>query len=451
MSIAAGHAQPTTHAATMDPHHGLARYQAVRAWTESLCAPLETEDYVVQSMPDASPIKWHLAHTTWFFETFLLAPRVDGYHSPDPQFAFLFNSYYNTLGQQHFRPERGLLSRPTVREVYAYRRHVDGQMKRLLEGDDGANRELTALLAVGLNHEQQHQELILTDLKHLLSRNPLRPTYRAQDLDLTPDEATPTSLAWASFDEGLYAIGTDDNTNNGDRFAFDNEGPRHRVFLHAFQLADRPVTSGEFLAFMNDGGYERPELWLSDGWNTVRDEGWKAPLYWHAEDGGWHCHTLRSFEPVRCSEPVVHVSLYEADAYARWVGARLPSEAEWEVATARRLGSPQATGASVPDANFAESEAFHPRPMAAERSDGQLLGDVWEWTRSAYAPYPRYQPPTGALGEYNAKFMNNQIILRGGSCATPRSHIRATYRNFFPPAIRWQFSGFRLARDGAPS
>ena len=403
------------------------RYRTVRAATDWICEPLAIEDYVAQSMPDTSPVRWHLAHTTWFFETFVLKPGRPGYRPFDPHYEFLFNSYYNAVGPQPFRPHRGLLTRPGVADVQRYRAHVDEAMLALLDRG-GAD---PAVVELGLNHEQQHQELIVTDVKHLLSFNPLRPVYR-------PESAAPASgappMSWISGPGGLVEIG-----HAGGAFAFDNESPRHRVFLEPFQLGSRLVTCGEFLEFMGDGGYRRPELWLSDGWNTVRERGWTAPLYWESGDDGWSVMTLGGLRAVRDPEPVTHLSFYEADAYARWASARLPDEAEWEAVAA---------GTSI-DGNFLESGHFH--PSVASRGAGgaplQLFGDAWQWTRSSYAPYPRYQPAPGALGEYNAKFMCNQIVLRGASCATPRTHARATYRNFFPPDARWQFSGIRLARD----
>ncbi|HEX9737080.1 MAG TPA: ergothioneine biosynthesis protein EgtB [Thermoanaerobaculia bacterium] len=430
--------------ATVDavsPATALDRYREVRAWTDALCEPLATEDYVIQSMPDASPTKWHLAHTAWFFETFLLAPHLDGYRTPDARFNYLFNSYYNTVGEQYSRPERGLISRPTVAEVRSYRRHVDEHAAELLEGaGEDLLAELLPLVEVGLNHEQQHQELMLTDLKHMFSKNPLLPVYRPARA--AASEALP-ALVWHEYPEGLRRIGHD----GAEDFAFDNEGPRHRVFVDAFRIASRLVACGEYLEFMADGGYERPDLWLSDGWSAVRAQGWKAPLYWSREGGVWRHFTLGGLRDVEPAEPVCHVSLYEADAYARWAGARLPSEAEWEVAADDVLGAAAARGDAAPDANLAEDGHYHPRPLAAASRHGQFLGDVWEWTRSAYSPYPGYRPPPGALGEYNAKFMSSQVVLRGGSCATPRSHVRTTYRNFFPPSTRWQFMGLRLAQD----
>lgn len=418
------------------------RYRQVRQFTEHLCDPLETEDYVVQSMEDASPAKWHLAHTTWFFETFLLCPR-DGYEVVHPTFHYLFNSYYNSLGKQYFRPDRGKISRPTVAEVYAYRKQVDEAMESVLSDlEDGG--EMAALLEVGLNHEQQHQELLLTDLKHMFSCNPLFPVYRPSP---QRPEASQMESRWMSFDEGLYKIG---HAAQAGGFAFDNEGPRHRTFVEGFALRSQLVTCGDWLQFMADGGYTTAGCWLSDGWATVQAEGWQAPLYWVREDdGSWSTFTLEGKRPVDPSEPICHVSFFEADAFARWAEARLPTEAEWEVAAQQSLRGDTVERA-VQRGNLVESGWNHPVPLRSNHEDDfQFLGDVWEWTRSAYSPYPGYTPPPGALGEYNAKFMNNQIVLRGGSCATSRSHIRMSYRNFFPSHVRWQFSGLRLAKDAS--
>jgi ergothioneine biosynthesis protein EgtB len=399
-----------------------ARYLAIRDATVALSTPLSAEDCALQSMPDASPVKWHLAHTTWFFETFILEGRR-GYRPFDPSFRVLFNSYYNAVGDKHPRPERGMLSRPGLDEVLAYRRHVDEAMATVHEHP---------LLELGLNHEQQHQELILTDLKHLLSRNPLLPAYH-KAWPLTT--VRPAASRWIAFAGGLREIGF-----AGDSFSFDNETPRHKVWLDPFEIASHPVTHGDFIAFIDDGGYRRPELWLSAGWDAVQSRGWQAPQYWREHDGVWHTFTLHGDSPVDPHAPVCHVSLYEADAYARWAGARLPGETEWEIAAA---GSPI-------EGNFVESGALHPlaaREQPAEGALAQIFGDVWEWTRSEYGPYAGYKPAAGAVGEYNGKFMSGQYVLRGGSCATPANHIRATYRNFFPPDARWQFSGLRLARD----
>jgi ergothioneine biosynthesis protein EgtB len=419
-----------------------ARFASVRAATEALAEPLSPEDATAQSMPDASPVKWHLAHTSWFFETFLLESSA-GYRPFDPAYRVLFNSYYHSVGEQHHRPERGLITRPGLAEVRAYRAHVDAAAGALLARDalTPGQREVVEL---GLHHEQQHQELILTDLKHLLAKNPQQPAYREDAQRGAPAGAAPP-LAWHAYPGGLREIG-----HAGGGYCFDNETPRHRVFVHGFALASRLVTNAEFVAFVEDGGYERPELWLSDGWAAVCENGWRAPLYWQERDGERFQFTLAGLCALAPDEPVTHVSAYEADAYARWAGARLPTEAEWEVAAAKA----EIAG------NFVESGRLHPAPvgsasrrapagLAAQTGPAQLFGDAWEWTSSAYAPYPGYRPPPGALGEYNGKFMANQLVLRGGSCATPRSHIRASYRNFFHPDARWQWSGIRLARDAA--
>ena len=402
-------------------------YRAVRRATLDLVAPLSAEDCAVQSMPDASPAKWHLAHTTWFFETFVLQPHLPGYRVFDGAFRYLFNSYYNAIGKRHPRPERGMLSRPPLDEVLAYRRHVDDAMLAVREMPEAAAK----LVELGLHHEQQHQELILTDLKHLLSRNPLKPAYQ-KTWPLTPVHARARS--WIAFAGGLHEVGHD-----GAAFAFDNETPRHRVWLEDFEIASHPVTHGDFVDFIDDGAYRRPELWLSAGWDTVQARGWQAPEYWERLEGAWHTFTLHGLAPIDRNAPICHVSFFEAEAFARWAGARLPTEAEWEVA---------ARGASLAG-NFLESGALHPLALREEpvpRTLAQAFGDVWEWTRSDYAPYPGYRPAAGAVGEYNGKFMCGQYVLRGGSCATPASHIRATYRNFFPPEARWQFSGLRLAK-----
>jgi ergothioneine biosynthesis protein EgtB len=410
-----------------------ARYAAVRAATERLAQGLSAEDCAIQSMPDASPVKWHLAHVTWFFETFLLEAHLPGYRRFDPAFRVLFNSYYNAVGPKHPRPERGMLTRPPLGEILAYRKHVDQGMQALLARKDlpAATRELVEL---GLHHEQQHQELILTDLKHLLSRSPLKPAYQK------PWPLTPIQLrkrGWIAHAEGNYEIG-----HAGPGFHFDNEAPRHRVWLNAFLIATHPVTHGDFIEFIDDGGYRRPDLWLSAGWDMVNARGWQAPEYWEQRDGAWHTFTLHGMAPVDPQTPVCHVSFYEADAFARWANERLPTEAEWEVA---------ARAAAV-EGNFVESGALHPLALRESPADGtpaQVYGDVWEWTRSDYAPYPGFRAAEGAVGEYNGKFMSGQYVLRGGSCATPSGHVRASYRNFFPPDARWQFSGLRLARDAA--
>ncbi|HKO15674.1 MAG TPA: ergothioneine biosynthesis protein EgtB [Gemmatimonadaceae bacterium] len=409
-------------------------YDVVRAQTEALCAPLVTEDYVVSSMSDVSPTKWHLAHTSWFFETFVLARFAPSYISPNPRYAFLFNSYYVQAGERHCRARRGLVTRPTVEEVFAYRHHVDEAMRALVAriADDPAH-PAHALVELGLHHEQQHQELLLTDIKHVFWMNPLRPAYRERP-PAAGGAAPP--LRWHAVPEGVYRIGHD-----GPGFAFDNEGPAHRVFLEGFQLASRLVTNAEYLAFIEDGGYRRPELWLSAGLAMVQDRGWEAPLYWERGPDGWSEFTLAGTCPLNPAEPVCHVSYFEADAFARWAGHRLPTEAEWEVA---------AGGAPV-EGSFVESGLHHPAPVPDavpdERHPAQLYGDVWQWTRSPYVAYPGYTPAAGAIGEYNGKWMADQWVLRGASCATPRSHARPSYRNFFPSDARWQFTGIRLARD----
>jgi ergothioneine biosynthesis protein EgtB len=413
-------------------------FRRVRAFTMALCEPLEIEDFVAQSMTDASPTKWHIAHTTWFFEQFVLTPFAQGYRPFHSDFAYHFNSYYNAVGDRVARPIRGLMTRPSVREVRRYREHVDEAVAALMEGAEGPGAgRIRSLVEIGLHHEQQHQELLLTDIKHLLSLNPLRPAYH--DPEVT-DTAEPARMRWIAFDEGLRWIG-----HEGDGFAYDNEGPRHREFVETFEIADRLVTNREFLQFMADGGYEHPELWLDEGWTAVRAHGWKAPLYWEQHDGDWSVFTLAGRQPLQPEEPVCHVSLFEAAAFAEWAGARLPTEAEWETAG----GGATAAGNHAATGNLADRKRFHP---AICRGDGpgpprQMIGDVWEWTQSPYRPYPGFRPVAGALGEYNGKFMCNQFVLRGGSCATHSTHIRPTYRNFFHPAARWQFTGVRLARD----
>lgn len=381
--------------------HGLDPFQSVRSRTEELAAPLSAEDQTVQSMPDASPTKWHLAHTTWFFETFVLRPHAKDYRVFDPAFEYLFNSYYEAVGPRHPRPQRGLITRPGVEEVLAYRRHVTAAMLDFLQTDHVAGD----LVELGLHHEQQHQELILMDIKHALSMNPLRPAYRSVQ---AMTARVPAILGWREFEGGLVESG-----HGGEGFAFDNEGPRHRSWLDAFAIAMRPVNCGEYIAFMEDGGYRRPEFWLSAGWDCVNQRGWDSPLYWEKKDGAWHVFTLSGLEPIDPSRPVCHVSAFEAAAYAKWAGKRLPREAEWETA----------------------AEAV------------QDTGEVWEWTASPYVAYPGYREPAGAIGEYNGKFMASQMVLRGGCAATPAGHVRPTYRNFFPPDARWMFGGIRLAED----
>jgi ergothioneine biosynthesis protein EgtB len=403
----------------------VARYRATRARTEHLCEPLEPDDHQLQSMPDCSPPKWHLAHTTWFFETFVLGPHEPGFRPYCPQFAYLFNSYYEAVGDRWPRPARGLLSRPTVAEVYAYRRAIDERMLALLESaDDRTFAELAPIAELGSNHEEQHQELLLTDLKHAFGLNPLRPRYAETDEARRTDSIP---AAWEYYPPGLRWVG-----HVGPGFAFDNEGPRHRVFVAAFELASRPVNNGEYLRFVADGGYDRPELWLSDGWAARQRADWSAPLHWHRDGAEFTVFTLRGMRPLDPAEPVCHVSYYEADAYARWAGAHLPTEFEWETA----VGPREVRG------NFLDSGHLHPVPNGIS-----YYGDVWVWTGSPYVAYPGYRPAAGALGEYNGKFMCNQMVLRGGSCATPAGHVRPTYRNFFPADARWQFSGLRLAKD----
>lgn len=404
-------------------------FQRKRSFTETICEPLGAEDCVIQSMPDVSPTMWHLAHTTWFFETFLLIPHLDQYQPYHPAFSYLFNSYYNALGEQFPRPRRGVLSRPTVDEIMLYRRAVDQSMVRLLDSaTEDKLADLHRLTELGLQHEQQHQELILTDIKHVLSENPLYPQYHQAAI---ASQAQSAPLGWRQFDEGLYEIG-----HNGSEFCYDNELPRHRVFLEEFSIASRLVTNGEYLEFMRDKGYQNSELWLSEGWATVQQKEWRSPLYWVQRDGQWFEYTLSGLMELDPRLPVVHVCYFEADAYAKWVGARLAREAEWEIA---------ARDATL-EGNFVESGKLHPQSAPSD-SGGlhQVWGDLWEWTASPYVAYPGYQPPPGALGEYNGKFMCNQFVLRGGSCVTSASHMRPTYRNFFPPSARWQFTGIRLA------
>jgi ergothioneine biosynthesis protein EgtB len=382
-------------------------------------------------MPDVSPTKWHLAHTTWFFETFVLREHDPEYHLLDAMYPYLFNSYYIQAGDRYYRPDRGMLSRPTVREVLEYRAYVDEHMEKLLTAlPEERVHDVGRVIRIGLNHEQQHQELLLTDVKNVLAKNPLQPVYARGSVG---HAALPPSLRWSSYEGGLVEVGY-----GGDGFSFDNEGPRHRQYVEPFEMASRPVTNREFMEFMDAGGYSNPTIWLSEGWSAVEQGGWSSPLYWQEVDGTWFSFTLSGFREVDPDEPVTHVSYFEADAYARWADGRLPTEFEWELS---------AGGCSI-GGNFVEGGHFHPVPAPhTEERLHQMYGDVWEWTRSQYSPYPGYLPEPGALGEYNGKFMCNQFVLRGGSCATSRSHVRATYRNFFHAAARWQFSGIRLARD----
>ncbi|HVI24819.1 MAG TPA: ergothioneine biosynthesis protein EgtB [Xanthomonadaceae bacterium] len=421
------------HAPAVAPDERLAaRHAAVRARSVALVAPLSAEDAMVQSMPDASPAKWHLAHTTWFLAQFVL-PLLPGADAKPPTWAPLFNSYYRALGTPYARPRRGLLSRPSLEEVLAWRATVDARIAGALRRGTCDARALE-LLELGLQHEQQHQELLLTDIQHALWCNPLRPAYR-DDLPRVTAPASP--LRWQRFDEAVVEIGAP-RWPGGDTFAFDNESPRHRALVPAFALAQRPVSNAEFRAFVDDGGYRTPTLWLSEGWALVEAEGWTRPLYW--EEGLDAAFTLAGTRALEPHAPVVHLSLFEADAFARWAGARLPTEQEWERAAAGLAPS----GAD----NFADDGPLQPRGSGGPGLR-QLFGDVWEWTASAYAAYPGFRPWSGGLGEYNGKFMCNQFVLRGGSCASPRAHLRASYRNFFPPSARWQFAGLRLAKDAA--
>jgi ergothioneine biosynthesis protein EgtB len=410
------------------------QFRQVRDFSTRLCRSLEPEDYVVQSMPDVSPTKWHLAHTSWFFETFVVKVWMRQYRSEVPQYAYLFNSYYNAAGDMHRRDLRGLISRPTVAETYLFRKSIDECVIKLLaEADESLFDEMASVVTLGLHHEQQHQELLVTDIKHVFSQNPLYPIFQPNTNE--PEHARVAPQHFVEFDEAIALIG-----HEGPGFSYDNEGPRHRALVPAFSLSNRLITNGEYLAFMEAGGYTRPEFWLSLGWTTVNEQHWQAPLYWVQRDGVWWNFTLSGFRRVNESEPVTHVSYFEADAYANWDGARLPTESEWEHAAA-----------DLPiEGNFVDAQRFHPAPAVSRNGEDALLqmfGDVWQWTRSAYLPYPGYRAVPGALGEYNGKFMCNQMVLRGASCATSRSHIRATYRNFFQPEKRWQFTGIRLARD----
>jgi ergothioneine biosynthesis protein EgtB len=407
-------------------------YRDVRQVTAALAAPLSDADATVQSMPDASPAKWHLAHTTWFFETMVLKEHCAGYRVFDESFNYLFNSYYETVGARQPRPKRGMLTRPSLETIYAYRAHVDAAMDRYLASSPP--KVVAALVELGCHHEQQHQELLLTDILHLFAQNPLRPAYKAPSpLPVDSDALAP--LHFASYDGGLIEIGHEDAG-----FAFDCEGPRHRALIEPYRLGDRLITNREWIEFIEDGGYRTPLLWLSAGWARICEEGWNMPLYWERRDGEYWSMTLRGAQPLLLTEPVTHVSYFEADAFASWAGKRLPSETEWE----------HAANSSTVDGNFLESGRLRPKPLMAGAGAGdlrQMYGDVWEWTRSAFLPYPRFRAHEGAVGEYNGKFMSGQYVLRGGSCVTPGSHVRASYRNFFPPEARWQFTGVRLAED----
>jgi ergothioneine biosynthesis protein EgtB len=416
------------------------RYEATRGLTEAMAAPLSPEDQTVQSMPDVSPTKWHRAHVTWFFETFLLSAHADGYEPLDPDYRVLFNSYYEGIGPQFTRSQRGLLSRPGAAEVGKYRAHVDAAMGDLLRSHP--DQDVLDLVELGLHHEQQHQELLLMDIKHVLSINPQGPVYLADPAPTT----TAAPLTWTDIDpgdDGIVEVG-----HAGPGFHFDNEAPRHKTILESYRIADRLVTAGEWQAFIDDGGYERPELWLSDGWHTVCEQGWTAPLYWRRDGGDgdrWLVHTLGGTRPVADGEPVCHVSHYEADAYALWAGARLPTEAEWEYAAT-------ATGSTPEGGRPFGLDALQPKPAFASAAvpsvPTQLFGECWQWTSSAYLPYPGFLAAPGAVGEYNGKFMSGQMVLRGSSSCTPPGHARTTYRNFFPPQCRWMVSGVRLADGG---
>jgi ergothioneine biosynthesis protein EgtB len=427
------------------------RFCAVREATLEFAAPLTPEDMMVQSCADASPVKWHLAHTSWFFETFVLSAYAPGYQAFHPDFCWLFNSYYTSLGEMPEKKLRASFSRPSLADILAYRMHVDEAVEALLQNlpsadTDDAN-EVLRRVALGLEHEQQHLELAATDIKHAFFTNPLHPAYASSPRVQNVKQSTETSVRFERFAGGLVQIGVSPDAADPLAFAFDNETPRHKVFLEPYALANRLVTARDYLAFINDNGYTRPEIWLSEGWSTMRAEGWQAPLYWRrssAAECGWEVFTLRGFVPLETvlDAPVCHISLFEADAFARWSGARLPTEAEWESAAASISSDALASGA-----NMLETGALQPVPAQAGGGLQQMFGDVWEWTSSGYTGYPGYKPLPGALGEYNGKFMSSQVILRGGSCITPASHIRASYRNFFQPSTRWQFTGLRLAQD----
>ena len=408
----------------------LLRYQKIRRQSELICEPLSPEDFVVQPVVDVSPPKWHLAHTTWFFETFILKDHKSDYSVYNPDYNYLFNSYYESAGTRMLRTDRGNITRPGVKEIFRYRQYVDKHMTGLLQNT--LSSEARRILEIGLQHEQQHQELLVTDIKYILGHNPLFPAYFQNAPETGPNPESPGRFL--EITEGIYEIGY-----NGTGFCFDNEKDFHQVYLEPFSIMDRLVTNGEYLEFISSGGYENFKYWLMEGWEWVKASGVKAPLYWHYVDGQWQHYNLTGLEPLNLNAPVTHISFYEADAFARWNGNRLPTEFEWEVACAKF--QPKISARS----RFLEEGSLIPGP--ARKDDFQFLGDAWEWTGSPYRPYPRYRHEEGALGEYNGKFMINQMVLRGGSCATPRDHIRRTYRNFFHPHLRWQFNGIRLASD----
>ncbi len=408
-------------------------FRAVREFTEALCEPLEREDFVIQSMPDVSPTRWHLAHTAWFFETFLLKPELKGYQTPNELYNYLFNSYYNAIGQQFPRPQRGHLSRPTVNDVFAYRHHVDHEIIRLIETlDEDKISALKSIFILGLQHEQQHQELMLTDIKHVFFQNPLYPAYT--EIEQIKSSNIHQDLQWTAFEGGVVQHGF-----SGNEFSFDNETPRHDFLLQPYEIGNRLVTNREFLSFIEEGGYSQADLWLSDGWALINKDAWKAPLYWVQKDSQWFEFTLGGLSQLQLDRPVTHLSYYEADAFANWRGERLPSEHEWEHAAQNLLI----------EGNFVRNQLFHPSPLESTPASklSQMFGDVWEWTRSPYSAYPGFKSASGAVGEYNGKFMSNQMVLRGGSCVSSSDHLRSTYRNFFYPHSRWQFMGLRLTRD----
>jgi ergothioneine biosynthesis protein EgtB len=408
-------------------------FRNVRAQSLRICQPLQPEDFVVQPIADVSPPKWHLGHTTWFFESFILSRQPD-YQVYNRDYNFLFNSYYESIGARVVRTDRGNITRPGAEEVIAYRKHVDQAMEAFLESDAADEEEVNKLVELGLHHEQQHQELLVTDIKYILGNNPLFPAYQTLISASEPNGIPVRAEQYVEIGEGVYSVGYD-----GEGFCFDNEQGRHRVYLHPFRTSDRLVTNGEYLAFIQDGGYKHFGHWLQEGWEWVKRESVQSPMYWHQIDGEWHHYTMNGLQKLHWAEPVTHVSFYEAEAFARWKGKRLPTEFEWEVACEQMR-----KGKAIEE-NFLESGRLHPTP--ARPDDDQLLGNVWEWTNSAYLPYPYYRKAEGALGEYNGKFMINQMVLRGGSCATPQSHIRPTYRNFFQTDKRWQFTGIRLAES----